>query len=142
MFLLLVVQCHFADGILEADGNLAVVGNTLTGTLLILIETHLLLIDHTVHIVPRPAGTQPESDNLSISSVNNQHYAVKEVLCFWSNVFDRSNKLVLSKYEQLNSCQRLDFVFISVKCTSFMKKQRLKCNLALTRIELLVKIKN
>ncbi len=68
MFLLLVVQRHLADGVLQADGNLTVVGNTLTGTLLVLIETHLLLIDHTVHIVPRPAEIQQESDHLSISS--------------------------------------------------------------------------
>lgn len=64
MFLLLVVQCHLADGVLQADWNLAVVGDTLTGALLILIETHLLLVDHTVHIVPRPADTQQESDYL------------------------------------------------------------------------------
>lgn len=68
MFLLLVVQRHLANGVLQADGNLAVVGNTLTGALLVLIETHLLLIDHTVHVVPRPAETQRESDHLSISS--------------------------------------------------------------------------
>lgn len=68
MFLLLVVQRHLADGVLQADGNLAVVGNTLTGALLVLIETHLLLIDHTVHIVPRPAETQQESAHLSVSS--------------------------------------------------------------------------
>lgn len=58
VFLLLVVRRHLADGVLQADGNLAVVGNPLTGALLVLIETHLLLIDHTVHVVPRPAETQ------------------------------------------------------------------------------------
>lgn len=67
VFLLLVVQRHLADGVLQADWNLVVVGNSLTGTLLILIETHLLLIDHTVHIVPRPAGTQ-ESELITSTS--------------------------------------------------------------------------
>lgn len=60
VFLLLVVQRHLADGVLQGDGDLAVVGNPLTGALLILVEAHLLLVDHTVHVVPRPAGTQTD----------------------------------------------------------------------------------
>lgn len=62
MLLLLVVQRHLADGVLQADRDLAVVGNALTGALLILVETHLLEVDHTVHIVPRPAGTRADVD--------------------------------------------------------------------------------
>ncbi|TNN54312.1 hypothetical protein EYF80_035462 [Liparis tanakae] len=49
-------QRHLADGVLQADGDLAVVGDALTAALLILVEAHLVLVDHTVHVVPRPAG--------------------------------------------------------------------------------------
>lgn len=57
MFLLLVVQRHFAGGVLQADGDLAVVWDSLSGALLVLVEAHFLLVDHTVDIVPRPAET-------------------------------------------------------------------------------------
>lgn len=62
VFLLLVVERHFADGVLEADWNLAVVGDALTGALLVLVESHLLLIDYAIHVVPRPARQIPGSN--------------------------------------------------------------------------------
>lgn len=61
MLLLLVVQCHLADGVLEADGDLAVVRDPLGGALLVLIEAHLLLVDHAVDVVPRPTGGKASS---------------------------------------------------------------------------------
>lgn len=61
MFLLLVVCRHLTHGILEADGDLTVVGDALTGALLVLVETHLMLVNHTVHVVPRPAKTHTET---------------------------------------------------------------------------------
>lgn len=60
MFLLLVVERHLTQRLLQADGDLAVVGDALRRTLLVLIETHLLLVDHTEHVVPGPEETESE----------------------------------------------------------------------------------
>ena len=55
VFLLLVVERHLAGGLLQSDGDLAVIRDALSRALLVLIEAHLLLVYHTVHVVPRPA---------------------------------------------------------------------------------------
>ena len=92
VFLLLVVQRHLAHGVLQADGDLAVVGDSLTGALLVLIESHLLLVDHTVHVVPRPAGTESEETRAQMRHCTKCTYCTfKE--SFWTIRFDSCEDL-------------------------------------------------
>lgn len=66
MFLLLVVWSHVTGRLLQADGYLVVVGDSLTRCLAVLIETHLLVVDDTVHVVPRPV--KPEQQDQVMNS--------------------------------------------------------------------------
>lgn len=56
MFLLLVSERHLAGGVLERDGDLAVVRDALRGALVVLVEAQLLMVEHAEDVVPRPAG--------------------------------------------------------------------------------------
>lgn len=55
VLLLLVVHGNLADGVLQADGDLVVVRDALPGVLVIFVETHLLVVDDAVHVMPGPA---------------------------------------------------------------------------------------
>lgn len=52
MLLLFVVDCYFADCILQADGDLIVVGNARGSSFRVLVEAHLLVVYDTVHVMP------------------------------------------------------------------------------------------
>lgn len=52
MLLLLVVDGHLADGVLQADGDLAVVRDALRRALVVFVEAHLVGVDDAVHVMP------------------------------------------------------------------------------------------
>lgn len=52
MLLLLVVDGHLADGVLQADGDLAVVRDALSRALVVFVEAHFVVIDDAVHVMP------------------------------------------------------------------------------------------
>lgn len=52
MLLLLVVEGDLTCSILQADGDLVVIGDALAGTLNVFVEAHFPVVDHTIHIVP------------------------------------------------------------------------------------------
>lgn len=56
MLLLLVVEGDLTCSILQADGDLVVIGDALAGTLNVFVEAHFPVVDHTIHIVPGSAG--------------------------------------------------------------------------------------
>lgn len=55
MLLLLVVDGDLTDGLFQTDGDLIVIRDALTRRLIIFVEAHLVIIDDTVHVMPRPA---------------------------------------------------------------------------------------
>lgn len=57
VFLLLIVDRNLTHGLLQADGDLVVVWDALTCVLIVLVEAHLMVIDHAVHIMPGSAGS-------------------------------------------------------------------------------------
>lgn len=54
MLLLLVVDGDLTDGLFQTDGDLIVIRDALTRRLIIFVEAHLVIIDDTVHVMPRP----------------------------------------------------------------------------------------
>ncbi len=52
MLLLLVVDGHLAGGVLQADGDLAVVRDALRRALVVFVEAHLVVVDDAVHVMP------------------------------------------------------------------------------------------
>lgn len=55
MFLFLVVKGDLTGRFLQTNGNFAMVWDSLTSTFAVFVKAHLLVIYHTVDIVPRSA---------------------------------------------------------------------------------------
>ena len=71
MLLFLVISGNITHSILQADGNLIVVGNALTGILVVFVEAHLMVIYYTVHVMPGPEteGAKGRSQPDNIQSI-------------------------------------------------------------------------
>lgn len=67
VLLLLIVSGHLAYSVSQADGELVVVGDTLARILVVLVEAHLMVVDHTIDVMPRPGGEKltKKSDSLA-----------------------------------------------------------------------------
>lgn len=56
MLLLLIVDSDLTDGLFQTDGDLVVVRDALTCRLIVFIEAHLMIVDDTIHVMPRSVG--------------------------------------------------------------------------------------
>lgn len=52
MLLLFVIDCYFADCILQAHRDLVVVRDARSSSFRVLVEAHLLVVYDTVHVMP------------------------------------------------------------------------------------------
>lgn len=64
MFLLFVIDRYFADCVLQADGDLVVVGDARSSSFRVLVEAHLLVVYDTVHVMPWPLRHGKQQEHL------------------------------------------------------------------------------